>query len=170
MTGKWIGSVLVIVGCGGVGFSLAANHRREEKNLRQMLRLLQNMESELQYRLTPLPNLCRQAAGDASGILREIMLNLARELDCQVSPDACSCMTAAMKKSKDIPNSLRRLLLHLGHILGRFDLPGQLRGLQSVQAECEQELNKLVKDRDIRLRSYQTLGLCAGAALAILFA
>jgi len=25
------------------------------------------------------------------------------------------------------------------------------------------------KDRDVRLRSYQTLGLCAGAALAILF-
>lgn len=170
MNYKWIGAVLIIVGCGGFGFSIASSHKREEKILRQLLQALQYMESELQYRLTPLPELCRQVGKETSGILRDIFLNLARELDWQVSPDVCSCMSAAMKKSRDIPTSLRRLLLQLGHTLGRFDLPGQLRGLQSVRANCEEELKKLGKDRDVRLRSYQTLGLCAGAALAILFA
>lgn len=170
MSYKWIGAVLIIVGCGGVGFSVAAGHRKEEMLLRQLIRVLEYMECELQYRLTPLPELCRQAGREVGGVLREIFLNLSREMDWQTSPDVCSCMTAAIKKSRDMPTSLRRQLLQLGHMLGRFDLTGQLRGLQSVRENCEAELKKLEKNKDVRLRSYQTLGLCAGAALAILFA
>lgn len=169
MSYKWIGSVLVIVGCGGVGFSMAASYRREEKYLWQLQEILQFMESELQFRLTPLPELCRLAGNEAYGLLRDIMLILAKELESQVSPDVFSCMAIALKRKDEIPNGLRRLLLQLGHILGRFDLPGQLQGLQSVRNSCSRELKKFEKNRDIRLKSYQTLGLCAGAALAILF-
>lgn len=170
MSYKWIGAVLVIAGCGCTGFQAAANHRKEKRLLQQLIGVLDFMESELQYRLTPLPELCRQAGKGTSGVLREIFLNLARELDWQTAPDACSCMTAALKKSHDIPASMRRLLLHLGHTLGRFDLAGQLRGIQSVKAGCKETLKKMGNDHENRLRGYQTLGLCAGAALAILFA
>lgn len=169
MSYKWVGAILVIVGCGGFGFAIAANHKREERLLRQLIQALQFMECELQYRLTPLPELCRLTGKEVSGILRNVFLNLARELDWQVSPDACSCMSAALKLTPDLPVSLRKLLLQLGHTLGRFDFPGQIQGLQVVRAACGESLKKLSKDRDVRLRSYQTLGLCAGAALAILF-
>ena len=170
MNYKWIGAILVIAGCGGLGCSIASKYRQKERQLRQLMDALRYMESELQYRLTPLPELCRYAGKACSGILRDVFLNLSRELNWQTAPDACSCMNAALKRSRDLPPSLRRLLLQLGHTLGRFDLQGQIKGLQSVQASCETELDKLAQNRDIRLRSYQTLGLCAGAALAILFA
>lgn len=170
MSYKWIGAILVIGGCGGFGFSLAANYLRQERMLRQMVRTMQYMRWELGYRLTPLPELCRQAADNPGGMLRDVFLNLARELDWQSSPDVPGCMRAALKRSRDLPRNVRRILLQLGHCLGRFDLQGQLQGLEAVQAACEGELSVLHKDRDVRLRSYQTLGLCAGAALAILFA
>ena len=57
----------------------------------------------------------------------------------------------------------------MGSSLGRFDLDGQLLGLEAVRVYCQEQLSEMSKDRDVRLRSYQTLGLCAGAALAILF-
>ena len=56
-----------------------------------------------------------------------------------------------------------------GAYLGRFDLPGQKQGLEEVREACRMELEALGKNRETRLRSYGTLGLCAGAALAILF-
>jgi len=56
----------------------------------------------------------------------------------------------------------------LGGNLGRFDIPGQLRGLENTRKECCDKLQMLTQNNDSRLRSYQTLGLCAGAALAIL--
>ena len=78
-------------------------------------------------------------------------------------------MRTAMEKCHDLPACLRRPLRLLGQTLGNFDLPGQLQGLKSSQDVCRRELARLEHNRDARLRSYQTLGLCAGAALVILF-
>lgn len=170
MSTKWLGAIFIVVSCGGFGLGIAAGYRRRERLLRQLLCVLETIESELQYHLTPLPELSRKAAADAGGVLRDVFLNLARELEWQLQPDAGSCMRAALEKSHDLPPSLRRPLSQLGQTLGRFDLDGQIRGLKSVQDTCRRELSRLEKNRDVRLRSYQTLGLCAGAALAILFA
>jgi hypothetical protein len=57
----------------------------------------------------------------------------------------------------------------LGTSLGRYDLQGQLNGIESVRIRCRSDLEELERNRDVRLRSYQRLGLCAGCALAILF-
>lgn len=169
MSYKWIGAILVIVGCGGFGISLSLGHRREEESLRQILRMLKYMQCELRYRLTPLPELCRQAAGEARGQLRHVMQYLAVELEQQEKADVSSCMKASLVRATDLSRRIRRLLIQLGRSLGRFDLDGQMEGLEEVCNACREQLRELGKDRDMRLRSYQTLGLCAGAALAILF-
>ena len=169
MSYRWFGAALVIAGCGGFGFSIASGYKREEGILRQLLRVLNYMEWKLQYRLTPLPELCRQAGKETRGTLREVFFNLARELEWQTSPDAASCMTAALKRSHELPRRVRAIMKQLGHTLGRFDLPGQKQGLEEVKEACRMELEALGKNRETRLRSYGTLGLCAGAALAILF-
>ncbi len=166
---KWIGAILIIAGCGGAGCSIAAGVRQEETYLRQLLEIIQLMENELQYRLTPLPEICALAAKESKGIVRQVFRLLTEELNRQILPDPGSCMSASIGNCGPMPISLRRVLLHLGHTLGRYDLEGQLRGLHSVQAKCAEELERHRAKRGIQLRSYQTLGLCAGAALAILF-
>ena len=166
---KCLGAVFVIAGCGGVGFSMASAHRKEEKSLRQLISALDYMECELQYRLTPLPDLCFQAAKECTGFVGKVFLNLARELENQITPDVSSCMNAAMYPVKEISRHTAEHLKMLGQSLGRFDLEGQLKGLEAVRNSARKKLEDISKDRDIRLRSYQTLGLCAGAALVILF-
>lgn len=169
MTIKLIGALLIICGCGGFGFGVAAAHRREERTLRQFVGVLDYMSCELQYRLTPLPQLCRQAALECSGILNKVFSSFAEELDMQVSANVEICMKAVLAKYDDIPKHTRNAMQLLGHCLGRFDLEGQLRDLEKVRLECRSKLSELSQNRDSRLRTYQTLGLCAGAALAILF-
>lgn len=169
MSYKWIGAIFIIVSCGGFGFSLAAAHIREENTLRQLVGALDFMECELQYRLTPLPDLCRQAGNGAKGCVKSVLLALSGELEAQVAPDVESCMSAALSAAGDIPKHTRDALELLGRSLGRFDLPGQLKGLEAVRTACRRQLDVLTTNREPRLRSYQTLGICAGAALAILF-
>lgn len=165
---KWIGAILTVAGCGGFGFTLAAMHRHEERSLRQLIAVLDYMACELQFRMTPLPELCRQASRESHGPVREVLLRLGNELDHQISPDVAGCMRTALSAAGDIPKQTSDNLTLLGNSLGRFDLDGQLGGLESVRSACRRDLEALTKDRDVRLRSYQTLGLCAGAALAIL--
>ena len=169
MTGKWIGAMLVIAGCGGLGFSIAAASKREEAALRDLVSALDYMECELKYRLTPLPELCLQAGAENKGSVRQILAALSRELESQISPDVESCMNAALVTCRDVPGRVRQAFEIMGKSLGRFDMEGQIQGLEAVRAYCRRELDIMGQNRDSRLRSYQTLGLCAGAALAILF-
>lgn len=165
---KWLGAVLVFVSCGGFGFSLCTSHKTEESMLRQLLAALDYMQCELQYRLTPLPELCHGAGMQAKGILRQVFLRFSRELDYHLTPDVASCMTAAIAAA-DLPLKAKEILCLLGNSLGRFDLNGQIMGLESVRQQCREDLQTMTADKTVRLRSYQTLGLCAGAALVILF-
>ena len=164
----WIGALLIIVSCAAIGFSMAAAHRKEETALRDLLQALEYMASDLQFRLTPLPELCRKAAASPKNAVGKVLKTLSAELEHQICPDVSSCMHAALFRCSDIPASLRNAFELLGNSLGQFDLDGQLRGIASVTAQCRMELERLSCNRDTRLRSYQTLGLCAGAALAIL--
>ena len=165
---KLFGAVLIIAGCGMFGFSMAASHRREEKALQQLIAALDYMQCELQFHMTPLPDLCRQAGEQNRNAVGQVLLMLSRELECQLSPDVESCVTEALKSGDFLPKRTQDAFRILGTTLGRFDVDGQIRGLEAVRVFCRGELERLGQNRDSRLRSYQTLGLCAGSALAIL--
>ena len=169
MSFKIIGAIFVFISCACVGFRIASGFKKEERSLRQLVNALDYMECELQYHLTPLPDLCRHTAFQSSGIIRSIFLCLAMELEDQIHPDVWHCMSSALSKTKNIPVLTGQAFEALGRSLGRFDINGQLKGLEGVRAECRRNLSALVDNRDARVRSYQTLGLCAGAAMVILF-
>lgn len=165
---RLIGACCIVTGCGGFGFSMAAASRREEQQLRLLLKALEFMSCELSYRHTPLPALCRRASEGERGIVPDFFLELGRELEQQTAPDVLSCVHTVLSRL-DAPKSIHALLSELGSTLGRFDLPGQLRGLDAAIRSTEQALRNIREGAADRRRSYQTLGLCAGAALAILF-
>ena len=169
MNYKWVGALLIVSGCGACGFAMAASYRREEKTLRQLISALDYMACELQYRLTPLPELCCKAAEENGGIVGSVLERLSRELEKQMQPDVESCVRTALEAEESLPGKVRKAFEMLGLSLGRFDLDGQLKGLESVRSFCRGEVDSLASGRESRIRSYQTLGLCTGAALAILF-
>lgn len=169
MTVKILGAILVIAGCGSFGFMVAAMHRKETATLRNLITALDFMACELQYRLTPLPELCRHTAESSNGIIKQMLFALSAELDAQVSPNVEKCVFAVLEKKKDIPVLTAKAFRLLGQSLGQFDLEGQLNGIEMVRTESKRILDEHTKNQDNRLRCYQTLGICAGAAMAILF-
>lgn len=168
MSIKLYGAILVVAGCGGCGFAMAAAKRREERELRQLIRALEYMECELQYHETDLPQLCSMAAEVSGGGIGAYFQDLARSLERNQEPDVSGCVKQLLGQYANLSASVHGVLQSLGQSMGCFDLPGQLRGFQSTEKECRHLLDGLERDRDSRLRSYQTLGLCAGAALAII--
>ena len=168
MSLKWIGAVLIVGGCGGVGFLMAWNYHRELKALRQLLTVLEDMRCELESRMPPLPELLRSSVRRVSGGVQALLLQLAEELELQIQPDVSGCMESSLLHASKLPERIVGYMKDLGNSLGVFDLPGQLAGLESIRLNCLQDLQELEMHKEQRTRSYQTLGLCAGAALAVL--
>ena len=165
---RWIGAFTIFL-CGGYfGFSIVAAHKKEEKTLRQIVSAIDYMRCELSYRLTALPQLLRQASTQVQGICSMVLTELADELENQISPDISCCMESVLQEHRDLPGQSISVFTELGRSLGRFDLQGQLLELDAVETLCKRHLAQLENNRDTRHRSYQTLGLCAGAAIAIL--
>ena len=169
MIGKWIGAIMIILGCGCFGYSMVRTHKQEEHTLRLLYNALDYMECEIRFRLTPLPELLLQTSKNSSGSVKQVLNLLAGELENQISADISFCVHAALAQVPNFPTKSREAMKLLGNTLGKFDINGQLMSLESVRSFCRRELDQLAENREARLKSYQTLGLCAGAALAILF-
>lgn len=163
-----LGAGLVIAGCSGIGFSLVHSHKKEEQMIRWLINAIQEMEWELKYRVTPLPELCKVGGLAARGQVRDVLNVLAERLEKGNVSELSACMNA-LASDKSIPQRVRRCFRELGKSLGRYDFEGQIQGLETVRNQCRRELEELREGGSERLRSYQTLAICAGVALAILF-
>ena len=168
MSAKYFGALLVVMGCTGFGFLLALSRRREEQLLQKLYNTLVFMESELTYRLTPLPDLCCAAVRPAGTVLGKVFSNLAEQLRQQNTGDIALCMDSILSSYPELPKSSSRILQQLGDSLGMFDLSGQLRGLQLCQEICKNAMADIRQHIREQIKCYRLLGGCAGAALAIL--
>ncbi len=164
-----IGAIFIILGCTGFGIISAAVHQKTVKAIKELLHGIAYLENELQYRITPLPELLSRTANACTGPVSRFFHTFAREMESQIYPNVPLCAEAALPKIKDMPPLCRDCVQLLTASLGQFDLEGQIRSLAAVKSECTDRLNTLTQNQDVRLRSYQTLALCAGAALVILF-
>lgn len=169
MNYKLIGSICVIIACGGAGVMMAIQYISQIRIFADMIIILNYMDSEIRYRCTPLPLLCRQAAEQVNGKMRVVFDSLASELEAQIAPNAELCMISVLDRLAITDGAIRTTLLGLSCNLGKFDMDGQIRALENARNICSENLKQLQKGREQRVRSYQTLGLCTGAAIAILF-
>ena len=165
---KIMGALLILSGCAGYGVMICTAYRREEEMLVQLLHTLDYMQCELQFRMTPLPELCVQTGACCKGKISQFWMNLSEELCLQTSADVSGCILVAKKSVGTLPPHVDKVLDILAQSLGQFDAQGQLQALESTRTHCRTELEAMRNGREDRLQSYQTLSICAGAALVIL--
>lgn len=166
---KWIGSICIIVSCGGFGISLAYKQLRELKLLEQWLRILLRIENEIRYHLRPISELFHMISCEENGIFENLFYKLSLELDNQIQPDVERCIHVALGTVNHMPDSIVEFVRYLGRDLGRYNVQEQLLGIERIRQLSEERRKELYRDKSRRIRGYQTLGLCAGAALVILF-
>ena len=166
---KIIGAVMIMTGCGIFGFWVSARHRREIRLLKQFIWSLDYMVCQLNCYLTPLPDLFRQTAQQQNGVLANLYSRIADELDMQIIPEVSCCIKSVLEQTNNLPESICEGFTLLGNTSGHFDLDGQLKLLATIRIDCQTKLDKISDGAEARMRCYQTLGLCMGAALAIIF-
>lgn len=169
MSVRIIGAILIIAGCSSVGFMMAYSYRREIMILSEFSDFLNFLECELQYRTPPISYVLKHFSDNRKGTLSSFFQQLSKELESQIRPSVESCITAALSKASDLPKQTQYYIKKLSQTLGRFDIEGQVLEIQALQNEVTQKLNQLRVDQNSQTKNYKTIGICAGAALAILF-
>jgi len=166
---RFLGAGLILIGCFGFGARLACSYSKNERAIRQLMRGLSIMDRELRFKLSPLSELCRTASQEMSGISGRVMNAFVFQLESRTMPDACSCMRYVLSQVYIPEHRTRELFVLLGQTLGRYDLDGQLSGLSELKIACADSLEGLRSRRKEYLRCHQTLFVCAGVSMIILF-
>ena len=169
MSLKILGAILVLIASAGLGMKMSISYIKQERQLDELIQALSYVKCELPYRLTPLPAQFDNCGNMTSGAMQILFRNAKEELDSQISPNAKCCLLAAIDKTQELMPAARQALERFAQTLGQFDVDGQLLGITETIVFCEEQLQKLKNDHPNRIRNYQTLGLCAGAAIVILF-
>lgn len=164
---RLIGAAMTLFSGALYAVTVTKEHRQKEGNLEELQMILEHFIWELQTNLSPLSICCRESASSGRGQIAMIFMDLATYLEESCAPTPADCMVKALAE-QNLPSILHTRLLQLADNLGRYDLSGQIGGIRAIQELCRRDLQALAKERTKTVKSCQALGLCTGAAIAIL--
>lgn len=168
---KGIGALCVVTAASFMGFGFAGSVRRQVRQLTAMIDALTFLKSEILYRKTPLPEAfpLTAAASQEPGT-RAFFRACTHAMRADRTLSAMQVFRMALEKTPELclPLAAQQTLLTLGASLGEFDLEGQSRALELALARLNSQLHRLEQGSAARRRSYATIGVCAGLAVAVI--
>ena len=165
---KTLGILLVIFGASGTGFSMAYGVRQTVSTVQQLLSALELMKNEISFRRTPLPELRRLLEVQSRGPAASFFGRLATELSRRQSRSVDAIVRGQVAAMRSFSPPVRQILCQLGGGLGQYDVEGQLRSIDLAIVRLRSLLEQYRADQQSRMKSYCTLGICGGLAIAIM--
>lgn len=165
---KLAGSGLILGSTVWVGLRAALRLRRTQRELTELAAALDTVSAEIRFAASPFSPLCRRAGEGRCDSVRRFFHILAREGE---RPERCGeglTRAACREAGLALPDPALRALGGLFDGFGRSDAEGQLSQLALAAAELERLRAELNAQLEGRCRSYQLLGLSAGAAILVL--
>lgn len=167
---RLLGVGFVALAAGAVGFGFARNVKLQCTQLDALVWALETMQGEMSARLTPLPELFlllgSSGQKDVSLFFRTAGMALTTPPGCTV-PVAFKRGFAASANFRPGEQAVQALYA-LASGLGRLELERQLAAIEQAKGAVTRELLSVQAQKQARVRSYGTIGVCAGLALAVI--
>ena len=166
---RLVGAVLLAMGPTMIGFYAASRLARRPRILRELIGALEQMEREITFRLTPLPELFAHLAQTHSGPVGRVFSSCTAGMDELGRRPISEIWRKALDDAQlDVTGRARKALEELGDVLGQYDEQGLRGALEQARAELSAAAEQAEQEREQKGRMDQVLGLTTGALLVIL--
>ena len=165
---KLAGAGLILTASLWVGFHAAQRLRRTHETLRDLSVALELIAGEISFAATPFVPLCRRAGAGRGPRVRTFFEVLAREGEKPEFQTQGLTRRACAEAGLVLPGSAFSGLERLFDGFGRFDREGQLAQLRLAIRELTGLSAELAGELEGKCRTYEVLGLTAGAAVLVL--
>ena len=164
---KLIGVIFVVLGSTGAGVTMAWGARRTLETARQLRVALERMKNEIACHRTALPELMELLSRE-TGPLSALFGGMAEQLRLRQEASVYAIVRKSLAAAPALPGEVGRILLDLAPGLGQYDVHCQLYSLDLAAGQAQALIERCQSEQKGRVRSYYTLGVCAGLALAIM--
>lgn len=167
---RMIGAALVVLSSGAVGFGFARAVKLQCAQLEGLLWALDTMQSEMSARLTRWRSFSRGFAPAGRRMSRLFLRKPEGRCLRSLTARCRVCFKRGFQQARGFRpgDESVQALYGLSLNLGRFDLESQLAAIERTKASVTAALLALQGQKRARCRSYETIGICAGLALAVM--
>ena len=159
---------MILLSGAGLGFNKSRELGNRKKHLEMLMRMIILLKGEIRYGNTSLYDAFTGAAGKLEGKYREFFLNTAEEIK-PFGEIFRNCARESLDDQK-FTREEKEKIFSLGERLGYLGMDMQLRQLQLLEEDLENEIQELNKDLKEKKKLYQSLGILLGILLAVLVA
>nr|WP_315019575.1 stage III sporulation protein AB [uncultured Aminipila sp.] len=165
-------NTLIFIICCALGYFKSQDYQCRVINLQSFLDGLKNLEDEILYRKTPLPEALKIVSDEKAN-------NAAKNLFAKVSVDLngknnCSFIESWFKYTEELGESCSfttedmYTIKELGKVLGGTDIYGQSAVIQRAYKQIENQLEQAVQQNNTKGKMYKGLGMAIGLTIVII--
>ena len=167
-----VGCILIIGACSYIGFFLGKQYNTRFEQIKKLRSSLKMLETEIGYSMNPLPEALFRVGSRISGPVGTLYEHTSQVLEKNAGLPMEQIWKGGLDRLSE-EGSLKREELDVmddfGLGLGGSDREEQLKNLHLAQEHLRIIEASAESDRNKYERMYKTLGVLAGAALAIVF-
>lgn len=165
-------NTLIFLICSAIGYFLAYDYQCRVTNLQSFLDGLKNLEDEILYRKTPLPEALKIVSIDkAESGAKNLFSAVSQELEGKNSHnfiEVWSDIVGKLGSDCALIEADTHILKELGRGLGGTDIYGQSAVLQRACKQLEVQLVEAVAEKDTKGKMYKGLGIAIGLTIVII--
>lgn len=153
-----------------MGLGLARTVRRQQTQTVALIDALLRLRHELQYRLTPLPDAFAVLGGMPNREVAAFFSGMSERLQSSRTCTVGYACRKAMERTSglQLTAGTHSALLALFDALGRYDLEGNLQVLELALERLRAEARMIQSGSRARCRTYISLAVCTGLAIAVI--
>jgi stage III sporulation protein AB len=164
--------LILLIGA-GIGRLKAKTYDNRLYHLQELLTSIKVLESEMKYRMDPLPELLIRMGKIKEGMSGVLFETAGRLLKDQAARDLSDCWSEAVETAygeSALNREDRRIIDDLGIELGKTDLEGQAGMFQRTFSLLEAQAAEAAEEKRTKGKMYKSLGTAIGALIVILLA
>lgn len=168
---KLIICIIILLAGAGVGQLKAKTYDNRVYHLQELITTLQILESEMKYRLDPLPDLLIRVSEVKEGISSDLLKTVARLLKEPATLDLSDCWKKAVEIAycdSAFTKEDKRIASDLGIELGKTDVENQYSLFHRTCTLLEVQVAEAIEEKKTKGKMYKSLGTAIGALIVIL--
>lgn len=167
---KMVGAILIVAVSTLFGFLQAMQYAGRPKQIRQFIQIFQQLESEIVYGSTPLPEACRrmteQIQGAPSSLIRKVLHRLEDE-HAESLPEVWNEVMAEEWKQTAMHEREQQTVIQLGQMLGMTNREDQTKHLKLAVQQLKMEEKVALEEQERYEKMWRSLGVLGGAFIVL---
>ena len=168
---KGILCILILLAGVGIGQLKAKSFDNRLYHLQELITMLKVLESEMKYRMDPLPDLLLRVSRIKGGMSESLLSTAGRLAKIHASHDFSECWKEAVEtayQESSLNKEDIRIITDLGIELGKTDLENQTGMFRRTVSLLEAQAVEAAEEKKIKGKMYKSLGTAVGALIVIL--